>query len=341
MLRKQRLALARPVDNASVITATFDPEFRLDHTIFKTLPQSGIKALFQRSKLDAQLEFSSDAAVDIEKSYETMPSAPEYPNNQAIFRFMLEECDFSTEHADGSFLDHLHFCREYVARHYPKGKPNVMLLHSICGVGTNCFPMTVEKLPALRKLLPPAEMIQIEAFPSVLRLLVHGPLLAELCACDTDKLASLSALSFHRVLDNAPLRLTADELWEQLNYQLIHSIDFLPPAAWKRTRGGDYFFEIFAVLHALLSRVGQLHADVGWDGDASCLPMQPGARPDTWRHWLIDMLPQRVVLKLASKGIADYSAQVGHSLEYTLAYDDAATVGAPSAEAQGAKRPKL
>jgi hypothetical protein len=24
-----------------------------------------------------------------------------------------DECDFSQEHADGSFLDHLHFCHDY------------------------------------------------------------------------------------------------------------------------------------------------------------------------------------------------------------------------------------
>jgi len=334
MLRKQRIALARPVDNAQVITQTLDTSFDLDKTIFKTL-DSSVKILFQRTKLDAHLEFHAGAAADIETSYAALPPAPAYSNNEAIFRFMLDECDFATEHADGSFLDHLHFCREYTARHYPAGKPNVMLLHSIMGVGTNCFPMTIDKLPALRKLVPPDEMVQIEAFPSVLRLLVHGPLRQQLLACDAAQLASLSSLSYHRLLDNEPLRLTADELWEQLNYQLIHAIDFLPPSAWQRTKSCDYFFEIFDALHQILAKAGRLDANVGWEGEKDMLPMQPGARPNTWRHWIVDMIPQKIVLKLASKGIADFSAKVGHSLEYSLSFDGAVVGGPPSAAPEG------
>ena len=50
-----------------------------------------------------------------------------------------------------------------------------MLLHSIAGVGTNEFPLPLEKLPDLASLVTPSEMRQIESFPSVLRLLVRGP----------------------------------------------------------------------------------------------------------------------------------------------------------------------
>ena len=71
-------------------------------------------------------------------------------DNSSLFHFMFTECDFSIEHADGSFLDHLHFCHDYTAVHFSSASPRVMLLHSIMGVGTNCFPMGIEKLPTLR-----------------------------------------------------------------------------------------------------------------------------------------------------------------------------------------------
>jgi len=234
---------------------------------------------------------------------------------------MFEECDFAIEHADGSFLDHLNFCQEYAARHYTKAAttPRVMLLHSICGVGTNCFPMTLEKLPMLRTLLSTEDMAQIEAFPSILRLLVHGPLLAELAACDAATLGKLLAIRCRRLLDNEPITLSASQLWEQLNYQLIHAIDFLPPASWKRTCG-TYFFHIFVELHELLSRVGELKANVGWNPEWM-QPLAEGALPPTWRHWLIELLPTRLVLKLSSKSMEKFSSAVGHSLEYALEWE--------------------
>lgn len=230
----------------------------------------------------------------------------------------------SPRSADGSFLEHLLFCRDYAARHYPaaQGSPRVMLLHSIMGVGTNCFPMSLDRLPTLASLLSPTELTQIQAFPSVLRLLVHGPLLKELCGCSEAKLQTLRRLRFHRLLDNEPLELSAPQFWEHLNYQLIHSIDFLPPAAWKRT-SNEYFFAIFTQLYDVLSRTGNLAAAVEWD-EAWMQPNTEGARPDTWRHWFIDLVPSKAILAMASKTIANYSADVGHSLEYSLEFEGGA-----------------
>ena len=90
-------------------------------------------------------------------------------------QFLVTECDFNVEHADGSFLDHLYFCFEYSVQHYPRHSPLVMLLHSILGTGTNTFAMTADKIPQLRPLMTPWEWTQVEAFPSVLRLLYAGP----------------------------------------------------------------------------------------------------------------------------------------------------------------------
>ena len=108
--------------------------------------------------------------------------------------------------------------------------------------------------------------------------------------------------------------------WEALNYQLIHSIDFLPIASWKRTCG-TYFFHIFIELHKILSRAGQLNANVGWD--ASWMqPLVEGSQPpDSWRHYFIELVPSRLVLKFVSENMGKFSAAVGHSLEYTLEWD--------------------
>ena len=72
----------------------------------------------------------------------------------------------------------------------------------------------------------------VAAFPTVLRLLIRGPLLDELDAIARDG-ATIEKISFYRVLDNAPIELSGDELWTQLNFQLIHALDFLPALAWK------------------------------------------------------------------------------------------------------------
>lgn len=322
LLRKQILAVGHPVDNAGKVTAVIEPTFDLSATIFKSLPP-GIKTFFQRTKLDTKLVWSDAAQAEVERLYEALrpPVHKSLSDDAPIYKFMAEQCDFSCEHADGSFLDHLNFCKEYALRHYTSSAaaPRVLFLHSIMGVGTNCFPMTIDKLPALSALLTPEELTHVQAFPSVLRSLIHGPLLAELMACPTEKLHRLTCLRLHRVMDNENIELNAAQLWEHLNFQLIHSIDFLPAAAWKRT-SNEYFFAIFLKLFALLSRVGQLTAKVEWD-DSWMKEDTVGARPNTWRHWLIDIVPNSTILALASKQIAQYSGAIGHSLEYELRFD--------------------
>ena len=195
--RKQALATGRITDNAGRLTATLVDQFDLSHTIFKTLPPRSLPALFARTKIDMHYTFDPRLAAEIEKSYSRVPRP--VADDSAIFKFMHEECDFSIEHADGSFLDHLHFCHEYAARYYTtaSSSPRVLLLHSIMGVGTNCFPMTLEKVPMLKSLVSEKDFTQLEAFPSILRLLIHGYLLNELAACDATELARLRAIRFH------------------------------------------------------------------------------------------------------------------------------------------------
>jgi hypothetical protein len=106
--RKQNLAFGRITDNAGKLKASVIPGFDMGKTIFKTLPPGGIKAIFQRSKIDTEYHWDSALAQEIEAAYAKVarPIGDETP----IYNFMLKECDFSAEHADGSFFDHIYFC---------------------------------------------------------------------------------------------------------------------------------------------------------------------------------------------------------------------------------------
>ena len=55
----------------------------------------------------------------------------------------------------------------------------------IAWVAQNCFPMEANKIPTLERLLTVDEFAHVAAFPTVLRLLIHGPLLRELESSDT------------------------------------------------------------------------------------------------------------------------------------------------------------
>lgn len=50
--------------------------------------------------------------------------------------------------------------------------------------------------------LTPDEMLQIAAFPSILRLLASYALIDELAATDGDTLRKIERIDFHRVIDN-------------------------------------------------------------------------------------------------------------------------------------------
>ena len=98
---------------------------------------------------------------------------------------------------------------------------------------------------------------------------------------------NLLGLSCRRVLDNAEVHLSSEQLWAHLNYQLIHLIDFLPATAWQVTFN-DYFAVFFVRLHALLQREGKLPPRrfqegskkvprrSGCSAQASCPPPLPG-----------------------------------------------------------------
>ena len=231
-----------------------------------------------------------------------------------LLRFMVEECDFDVEHADGSFLDHLYFCFEYGVAHYPQRSPLVLLLHSILGTGTKTFAMPAEKIPQLRPLMTEFEWRQTEAFPSVLRLLYPPTLRDELRA---NAGREMTSIRFHRVIDNAPIELSGEEFWVALNYQLIHLVDFLPVANWT-THFNDTSFILFRDLYELMSAQGKIEATIGYEpstGRAGLVDEEQGLA-----GWLATHIPVAVSEKMAAKSIRRFSQRIGHSLDHTITW---------------------
>ncbi len=231
-------------------------------------------------------------------------------------RFLVDECDFDVEHADGSFLDHLYFVYEYTAKHYPQQSALVMLLHSILGTGTNTFAMKAEKIPQLQPLMTPAEWTQVEAFPSVLRLLYAGKLRQELRE-NAHRADALQSIKMHRVIDNHPIEMSGKDLWIALNFQLIHLVDFLPVANWS-THQNDTAFIIFRDLYDLMGKAGKREAQVAYTPAS-------GPRELKGEHlgalgWLTTLIPVGTSEQMASKSVQRFSAAIGHSLEYQLTW---------------------
>lgn len=264
-----------------------DKDFDVDSSIFGVLPEK-IKMAAAASQMKP---YWSDAAVArADKAYEEVKPVAE--ERKPLLQFMATECDFKLEHADGSFMDHLTFCRDYCAAHYSCVSSTPLFIHSIMGVGTNVrrhgcllsqlclavsvserhracacararliglggctrqiFPMEAHKIPMLASILTPDEMDHVQAFPSILRIV--APISTALRE-NLYRIQQLEGITFHRLIDNELISLTGPQLWVQLNYHLIHLMDFLPIADWlsnKRALTG------FAQLHCLLSDAGEL-----------------------------------------------------------------------------------
>ncbi len=312
--RKAALVAGGAVDHAGRVRVARMEGFDMGRTIFGSL-EGALPRLMMADKLGKEPFWSDGAVASIESAYEASEEqAPTPAIDPALVAFMQSECDFSMEHADGTFLEHLVFCHDYSARHYPEVSPTIALLHSILGTGTNTFAMGVEKWPKLCELLTDDEAKQIEAFPTLVRLFYDQALLAELTA-NLHRLDDLVALHAHRVIDNAPIVLDAEELWVQLNVQLMHFVDFMPPANWGARRADPLMLQ-FRALSTFLDQAGQRRARVQVDfPERMALPV--GERP-TVVSTVAGMLPPRLTLKLARKSIRKYSAQIGHSLDYRL-----------------------
>jgi hypothetical protein len=312
--RKAALVAGGAVDHAGRVRVAKMKGFDMGRTIFGSL-EGRLPRLMMADKLGKEAFWSDEAIASIDGAYAaSLAEQPTPAIDPALIAFMEQECDFSMEHADGSFLEHLVFCHDYAARHYPGHSPNVALLHSILGTGTNTFAMPVSKLPALRELLTDEEALHIEAFPSFVRLFYDQALLAELTD-NLHRLDQLKAIHFHRVIDNAELSMGADALWVHLNYQLMHFVDFMPPANWGARRADPLMLQ-FRELSRFLDLAGRREARVEV-AFPERMARPVGERP-TVVSTVAGLLPPSLTLKLARKSIRAYSAAIGHSLDYRL-----------------------
>lgn len=316
--RKAALVRGGAVDHAGRVQVQRMLDFDMGRTIFAGL--GGIARKIMDEKLAKEAVWDPAVAADIEAAYAQAESAQPAPAiDERLIRFMVEECDFSMEHADGTFLEHLVFCHHYAARYYPAHSPNVALLHSILGTATNTFAMEAAKLPKLKALLTDFEATQVEAFPSILRLLYNNGLLEEL-EQNLHRLGELKALRCHRVIDNEPLTIDAANLWINLNYHLMHFVDFTPAANWS-THRSDPLLQMFEKLSSLLDRAGQRQVKVDVTFPAAKTAAVGEDRSLFGKF--SGMLPPALKLGLARKSIQQYSALAGHSLDYELEWASA------------------
>jgi len=309
------ISLGMPSDHTKDVMVVPDPDFDIEGTIFKTMDIPKVKS--QMSKNMGVKIYWSDAAVAKAMAlYAKVP--PSMPHDNSLMDFIRNECEFNVEHADGSFMDHLKFCYDYSATHLTAHSPRALFLHSILGTGTNVFPMELQKLDMLAGMLNPEELAHVEAFPSVLRLL-HTFELQKALMDKQGQWDQLTGITFHRVIDNKRTHITAEQLWVQLNYQLIHELDFLPMTNWCETVSSGSFQSLRS-LHELLSSAGKLEAYVNLDvmchgSDGTCVTLREA----------MAARPAEVEAK-ERQGMAwfhsYFSKKVGHSLAFELDFQE-------------------
>lgn len=302
-------------DHAGSVTVHPLVDFDLDTTIFTTL-EGKLPRLFMTAKIAKEAVWDEQAEHDLQRQYDKLRETFEVPAlNEDLLHFMETECDFSAEHADGSFMEHLAYGYEYGLRHYPAHSALVMLLHSIMGTATNTFAMEAIHIPKLRSLLTEFEFLHISAFPSFLRLM-YEPTFFESILSNKDRLDELKGIRFHRVIDNEVMEMDANNLWIQLNYHLMHFVDFLPVANWQ-THRSDPLIQIFIQLSQFLNEIDkrQAKADFPIPGETFIKPtkekLSVGSHVSNW-------LPAGLKMKLATKSIRKFSDKIGHTLTFEL-----------------------
>jgi len=308
--RRAQVAFGKPTDHANDLVITTNHDFSLDGTIFENL-SSPLARFYKRKQLGVKLHWNDKLIDTVRLAEMNVPRT--MPPDNSLIEFMRTDCDFSCEHADGSFMDHLRFCHDYSAVNFSASSPRVLLLHSILGVGTNLFPMSKDKMPKLAKLVDPQELNHICAFPSVLRQLLTFKLLSTIDQHEsTHPAAELDSVSVRQVIDNEWVQLNGDQFWEHLNFQLIHGLDFLPPANWQQT-GCDAQFQVFVELHDFLHRHNKLSANV-----SPVVIEQTGGTLEALLDWARPV--SRIMRGMQTKAIQKYSKEIGHELSFKLSY---------------------
>ena len=316
--RKHAITWGKGTDHSGNVAIAPIKNFDLNKTIFSTL-----EGFFPRMVMEAKIAktvcWDEKTAKQVEEAYqENLKKHPRLAIDQELMRFMVDECDFSMEHADGTFLEHLVFVYEYCAKYFPQYSPRVMLLHSILGTATNTFAMSKEQIPKLAELVTDFEMLHISSFPSVFRLISNTELLATLNN-NMHRLDDLKEILFYRVIDNQPITMDAENFWIQLNYQLVHFIDFLPAANWY-THSSDPLLQWFLDLSTFLDAAGKTMATVGFEmpktneAKKRCREtLSIGSKISGW-------IPASLKRKLAAKSVQKFSANIKHSLAFEITW---------------------
>lgn len=313
--RKAAITRGGAFDHAGKVRVERLDGFDMKRTIFGGL--EGVPKMFMTEKLAKEPVWNEAPGAEVEAAYVGLENSQPIPKiDQRLIDFMVEECDFSMEHADGTFLEHLVFCHDYAARHYPEHSPNVGLLHSILGTATNTFAMEAAKIPKLKALLTDVEALQVETFPSILRLFYNGDFLDELEA-NMHRIDQLDTLHLNRVIDNEPLTIDAQNLWINLNFQLMHFVDFMPSANWS-SQQADPLMQMFERLSNLLDRADKRDAAV--EVSFPTTKTAPVGEDRTIFGRITGLLPPSITLKLAKKSIQAYSEEAGHDLSYRLTW---------------------
>ena len=85
-------------------------------------------------------------------------------------------------------------------------------------------------------------------------------------------LSKLVGIQYHRVLDNAVIELDAESLWVQLNYQLIHLLDFLPSANWVSVETLTVLYWLYCTYWLHWRLTGRECRDTLLRGANTCVP---------------------------------------------------------------------
>ena len=326
--RFDTLVHAGPMDFRGLVQEVPNEELDWNTTIFYTVTDPDLTARL-KVRFGQRALWPDSVIAAACRAAQELPG-PQYTTPPALLDFMVQECEFKNEHADGSFMDHLHFCAEYTARYLPRpeASPNVLFFHSICGVNTNLFPLDFDKIPHLEDLLTPHEYLHVQAFPCMLRLLwvelldVLWDKAAELEGKNkglADQLQGVTVTAFH----GTQLTLEGDELWMHLNYHLIHLLDFMPTQHYDQFAIQDGFTRLFLRLHEFLRTQDRLWATVRLDRIASVPGMTaPGQDLPTWDYLTSkdDTGREEAAKVHAQLGtqLRSYSNAIGHDLSYEV-----------------------
>jgi len=110
----------------------------------------------------------------------------------------------------------------------------------------------------------------------------------------------------------------AESFWIQLNYQLMHLLDFLPVACWG-VNWDEPIMQVFLELFAFLKSAGKVQAqvmDVQIDSE-----MRLDGQPTRLIDMLVRAAPSSLKRRLASSSISKFSQDIGHSLSYELKFN--------------------